>query len=206
VGVSVHPRKAITARVSALNNDGHDDGTCFRHPPTQAPAECFLCRATCVSYVLKQHTTPGAEDRLVVQGVLHEAGRPPCHLGTRFDRWELCPRTSCGWRAAIALRSCSSIPRPYRERVGWKGKQRELMRGESQVRTSISGVSAGQRVRRFRAHNPKVAGSNPAPATKRTLGIPTFSRVFSRVRLSGNGVGLHLVRMRRGNRARAVAR
>jgi hypothetical protein len=33
-----------------------------------------------------------------------------------------------------------------------------------------------------RAHNPKVAGSNPAPATKKALGIPTFSRVFSRLR------------------------
>jgi hypothetical protein len=31
-----------------------------------------------------------------------------------------------------------------------------------------------------RAHNPKVAGSNPAPATKRTLWYPTFQRVFSR--------------------------
>jgi hypothetical protein len=52
------------------------------------------------------------------------------------------------------------------------------MRGESQVRTSISGVSAGQRLRRFRAHNPKVAGSNPAPATKKTLGIPTCAEGF----------------------------
>ena len=34
------------------------------------------------------------------------------------------------------------------------------------------------------AHNPKVVGSNPAPATKKTLGIPTFPRVFSR-----SGVG-----------------
>ena len=32
----------------------------------------------------------------------------------------------------------------------------------------------------LRTHNPKVAGSNPAPATKKALGIPTFLRVFSR--------------------------
>jgi len=29
-----------------------------------------------------------------------------------------------------------------------------------------------------RAHNPKVAGSNPAPATKKTLGIPTCAEGF----------------------------
>ena len=29
-----------------------------------------------------------------------------------------------------------------------------------------------------RAHNPKVAGSNPAPATKRTLGTPTYPEGF----------------------------
>jgi hypothetical protein len=62
----------------------------------------------------------------------------------------------CGWRAAIAPRFCSFIPRPYRERVGWKGKQRELMRGESPVRTGASRVLPSQRVRHFRAHNPKV--------------------------------------------------
>ena len=44
----------------------------------------------------------------------------------------------------------------------------------------------GQRVGRFRAHNPRVAGSNPAPATKRTFGIPTFSRSFSRPELAGD--------------------
>ncbi len=132
----------------------------------------------------------------------------------------------CGWRAVMALQSCSSIPRPYRERAGWEGKQRELMRGESSVRAGgFAGFprSAGGR---FRAHNPKVVckfagravdvlltsveplsvstscrapspfltgdshplwswsvpdgssaaedGSNPAPATKRILGTPTY--------------------------------
>ena len=74
---------------------------------------------------------------------------------------------------------------PYRERVGWKGKQRETLRGETPVRTGVSRVFPGQRISRFRAHNPKVAGSNPAPARKRTLGIPTFSRVLSRLKSVG---------------------
>ena len=73
----------------------------------------------------------------------------------------------CGWRAAIALRSCSSIPRPYRERVGWNGNQREVLRGESPVRASVSDVSAGQRVGRFRAHNPKVIGQAPSAQSGR---------------------------------------
>ena len=92
--------------------------------------------------------------------------------------------SSCGWRAAIALRSCSFIPRPYRERAGWEGKQRELLRGESPVRAGVSRFVPGQRVRRF-AHNPKVAGSNPAPATKETLWYHTFQRVSSRLEYGG---------------------
>ena len=73
-----------------------------------------------------------------------------------------------------------SIARPSRERVGWDGKQWEMVRGEKPVRKRISRVSPGQPEGSSRAHDPKVAGSNPAPATKKTLGIPTFSRVFSR--------------------------
>ena len=38
----------------------------------------------------------------------------------------------------------ASIPRPYRERVGWKGKQRETLRGENPVRMGISRVSPGR--------------------------------------------------------------
>ena len=36
----------------------------------------------------------------------------------------------------------------------------------------------GQRNPDNRAHSPKVAGSNPAPATKKTLGIPTCAEGF----------------------------
>ena len=54
--------------------------------------------------------------------------------------------------------------RPYRARVGWKGKQRETLRGENPVRTGVPGVFPGQGSPHNRAHNPKVAGSNPAPA------------------------------------------
>ena len=35
------------------------------------------------------------------------------------------------------------------------------------------------------SHNPKVAGSNPAPATKETLWYPTFQRVSSRPEYGG---------------------
>jgi hypothetical protein len=79
---------------------------------------------------------------------------------------------------AMALWSCFSIPRPYRGRVGWEGQQRETLRSEKPVRTGVSGVSPGQRNPQYRAHNPKVAGSNPAPATKRTLGTPTYPRGY----------------------------
>ena len=41
------------------------------------------------------------------------------------------------------------IPRPYRERVGWKGKQREPSRGENLVRAGISRIFPGQWARRF---------------------------------------------------------
>ena len=78
----------------------------------------------------------------------------------------------------------SSIPRPYRERAGWEGKQRELLRGESPVRAGVSRDFPGQRVGSSRAHNPKVAGSNPAPATKRTLGNPTSPKDFLTSRIA----------------------
>ncbi len=59
---------------------------------------------------------------------------------------------------------------PYRERVGWNGKQGETLRGEKPVRNGVSRVPPGQRPGSFRTHSPNVAGSNPAPATKTTLG------------------------------------
>ena len=37
-----------------------------------------------------------------------------------------------------------------------------------------------------RSHNPKVAGSNPAPATKKTLRIPTCAEGFLASRIAGN--------------------
>ena len=97
----------------------------------------------------------------------------------------------------------SSIPRPYRERVGWKGKQRETLRGEKPVRTGVLRDSPGQRVGSLRAHNPKVAGSNPAPATKKTLGTPTYPEGFLALGVALNRpVGSHLgpnaIRMRCG--------
>jgi hypothetical protein len=58
------------------------------------------------------------------------------------------------------------------------GKHRETLRGEGPVRTGVSRVVPGQRIGLSRAHNPKVAGSNPAPATKRTLGTPTYPEGF----------------------------
>ncbi len=68
MGAAFGPRDLIEASGiclgAALDNDGHDDGTGFRHPPTKAPAECFLCRATCGSYVLKQHTAPATKKAL----------------------------------------------------------------------------------------------------------------------------------------------
>ena len=66
----------------------------------------------------------------------------------------------------------SSIPRPYRERVGWKGKQRETLRGEEPVRTGVLRVSPGQRVGSFRAHNPKVAG---------TVAVCSLARILTSV-------------------------
>lgn len=47
-----------------------------------------------------------------------------------------------------------------------EGKQRETLRGEEPVRPGVLRVFPGQRVGSFRADNPKVAASNPAPATQ----------------------------------------
>jgi hypothetical protein len=85
-----------------------------------------------------------------------------------------------------------SIPRPYRERVGGEGEQRETLRGENPAMTGVSRVSPGQRVGSFRAHNPKVAGSNPAPATNETLGNPTVPGVSSRLGSGRNRPGARL--------------
>ena len=63
----------------------------------------------------------------------------------------------------------SSKPRPYRERVGWIGKQRETLRGENPVRTGVSRVSLGQREGSFRAHNPKVAGASRSLCSRCSL-------------------------------------
>ena len=80
----------------------------------------------------------------------------------------------------------SSIPRPYRERVGWKGKQRETLRGEKPVRTGVLRVSPGQRVGSFRAHNPKVADLPGAIAgTEGSLAESGHTRVRFRVPLVG---------------------
>ena len=78
------------------------------------------------------------------------------------------PCRGAGRGSAVPTIRFPSIPRPYRERVGWKGKQRETLGGENPVRTGVSGVFPGQDRPHNRAHNPKVAGSNPAPATNET--------------------------------------
>ena len=61
--------------------------------------------------------------------------------------------------------------------------------------------SAGQAF----SHNPKVAGSNPAPATNETLWYPTFQGVSSRPELPWDGFGPHLVRIGTKNGTHAVA-
>ena len=66
-------------------------------------------------------------------------------------------RSSRLLRTTARLRTDIFIARLSRERVGWDGKQRETLRDENPVRTSVPGVCPGQRVGFPRAHNPKVA-------------------------------------------------
>jgi hypothetical protein len=61
-----------------------------------------------------------------------------------------------------------SIARPSRESVRWDGQEREVTRTRKMAsEQALSRVSPGQLIPRTRAHNPTVAGSNPAPATRR---------------------------------------
>ena len=69
-----------------------------------------------------------------------------------------------------------SIARPSRERVRWEGQQREVMRSENLFWASVLGISPGQRLAQNRAHNPKIAGSNPTPATNFEVGQRPFPR------------------------------
>ena len=81
------------------------------------------------------------------------------------------------WPGRNSTQRCGSgpspIPRPYRERVGWKGKHHETLRGENLVRTSAPRVCPGQRA--GSSHNPKVACNF---TVRRLTGVAYFGRVL----------------------------
>ena len=75
----------------------------------------------------------------------------------------------------------------------WSARQHETERNATrrcEVETyGVSGLQArSETITRSleRSHNPKVAGSNPAPATKKTLGIPTCAEGLLASRVAGN--------------------